>query len=302
MVKDTLKLLLKPAELKALLHWKNNAYAPGHFYSPITNKEEVQKFAHQVFQQKDFVEGIDSQHDAQMALLGDYLAMNVEQVFPASQGAGWRYYQNNQVFNPADGLALHFFMRHFKPRRIIEVGSGFSSAVMLDTRDKFLNGDVQLQFVEPYPDRLLALLNEDDVKSGHLKQQFVQEVDLSVFQQLQAGDLLFIDSSHVSKPASDFNYLLFHVLPRLAAGTYIHFHDLHWPFEYPKEWILGWDYFGWNEIYVVRAFLMNNPDYRIVFHPSYLSHQLSKPGPTDHSPDCVFKHTVGGSLYIQKLR
>jgi len=299
MLKDILKLIIRPAELKALLHFKNNGYAPGHFYSPIVDSEEVKRQEAAVFKSVDTVHGIDANHEVQWQLLQQYLTTDAEQVFPQEQSSGWRYYLKNQVFNPADGLALHFFMRQFKPKRIVEVGSGFSSAVMLDTRDKFLKGEVQLDFIEPYPDRLLALLTDDDVKAGYLHQQFVQQVDVSIFDNLQAGDLLFIDSSHVSKPASDLNYLLFNVLPRLAPGCYIHFHDIHWPFEYPRDWVMGWDYFGWNEIYLLKAFLMHNADYEVVFHPSYLSHWLRK---DSQAPDCVFKQTVGGSIYIRKIR
>lgn len=128
------------------------------------------------------------------------------------------------------------------------------------------------------------------------KAETSKEVDLSYFEQLEKGDILFIDSTHISKIGSDVNYLLFEILPRLKKGVYIHFHDIFYPFEYPYEWYKkdGWI---WNELYMLRAFLMNNKNYRIIFFVDYLSKKY-----TAKMQECLnMNNPFGGSLWIEKM-
>ena len=84
-----------------------------------------------------------------------------------------------------------------------------------------------------------------------------------------ANDLLFIDSTHVAKTGSDVNTIFFDILPSLAAGVCVHFHDIYYPFEYPKEWVRQGR--AWNEAYMLRAFLQYNPTFRICFFNSYIA-------------------------------
>src|SRR5262249_30901378 len=148
-----------------------------------------------------------------------------------------RYYFRNEWFGYADALVLYGMIRYLRPRRVIEVGSGFSSAVMLDTNDLFCGGRVALTFVEPYPDRLFSLLRGSDRDKHTVIARPVQDVDLSLFQALSDNDILFVDSSHVSKVGSDVNHLIFQILPALADNVVVHFHDIFYPFEYPKDWV-----------------------------------------------------------------
>jgi len=92
----------------------------------------------------------------------------------------------------------------------------------------------------------------------------VQEVGLAPFLALEAGDVLFIDSSHVAKTGSDVNFLYFEVLPRLAAGVVVHVHDVFLPDEYPPEWVLD-EGRSWNEQYLLRALLMHSRAFRVLF-------------------------------------
>ncbi len=98
----------------------------------------------------------------------------------------------------------------------------------------------------------------------------VQDLQVSFFSKLQRNDILFVDSSHVLKTGSDLHFILFEVLPALNPGTLIHFHDIFFPFEYPKEHVLGDRWFSWNEAYALRAFLSYNSDYEIVVWNSCL--------------------------------
>ncbi len=150
-------------------------------------------------------------------------------------------------------------IRWLKPRRIIEVGSGNSSCVTLDTNEHFFNNQIACTFIEPFPAFLESLLKPTD--KINLVPSRLQEVDLRVFDALEKGDILFIDSTHVSKINSDVNRVFFEILPRLKQGVFIHIHDVFPTFEYPEEWVREGRI--WNEQYVLRAFLQCNDHFRI---------------------------------------
>jgi hypothetical protein len=165
---------------------------------------------------------------------------------------------------------LHLMLRWTRPRKVIEVGSGFSSAAILDTNDRFLDGAVSCTFIEPFPQRRLdGLLQAGDASRHEVIAEPVQHVPIERFDELDAGDVLFIDSSHVSKAGSDVNRLVFEVLPRLRTGVIVHFHDIGWPFEYPREWIYGGR--AWTEAYLLHAFMLFNADFEIVLFNHYLA-------------------------------
>ncbi len=181
---------------------------------------------------------------------------------------GHRYHHENSAFGIGDGALLYSLMRHLAPRRVIEVGCGYSSALMLDTADLHLDGATEFTFIEPFPDLLHSLIDDDDRERITIRPVAVQDVDLTVFDQLEAGDICFIDSTHVSKLGSDVNRLMFDVLPRLAPGVVIHIHDIDHGFGYPDQWISEGR--AWNESYLVRAFLAFNDSFEIMAWNPYL--------------------------------
>jgi hypothetical protein len=164
---------------------------------------------------------------------------------------------------------------------------------MMDTIDRHFTSSPELTFIEPFPDRLMSLMQTKDRSRCRVIVDRVQNVDLSIFTSLNEGDMLFIDSSHISKVGSDVNYLIFKILPRLKSGVIIHFHDICYPFEYPREWI--YDGIYWNEAYLLRAFLMNNNDYTILLFNNYMW-QCHR----DWLGTLMPSFTSGGSLYLQK--
>jgi predicted O-methyltransferase YrrM len=189
---------------------------------------------------------------------------------PARPTPGFRYYLDNPFFAFGDGVVLTAMLRHLRPKRVVEVGSGFSSAAMLDINERYLSGQTRFTFIDPYPERLLSLLTPADRDGvATVVASKVQDVPLSTFMTLEPGDILFIDSSHVAKEGSDVTHLLFHVLPHVRPGVVIHFHDILWPFEYPVSWLLGGRI--WNEAYVLRAFLQFNTSFQMLFFNSYLA-------------------------------
>ena len=188
-------------------------------------------------------------------------------------------------------------IRYFHPRRIIEIGAGFSSAAMLDSTDVLGFQNTIFTFIEPDPARLKSLLRKEDYLRCTIIENNLENVDNAMFEELTENDILFIDSSHVCKTGSDVHKVFFEILPKINSKVLIHFHDIFFPFEYPKPWVLDWNSFGWNEDYFLRAFLMYNTNFEIVFFNTFLEH-FHKERFMTTMPDCL-KHQ-GGSLWIRK--
>ena len=244
--------------------------APGHFYSPVPGAEDIARALNRraATLHDDDLPGIDLNPEGQRAL-----AKTISSSFPdvpTARTEGWRYHPDNNMYGLADAAVYHGMLRHFAPRRVVEVGSGFSSAIALDTADRYLPG-VEFTFIEPYPQRLLSLLTDADQSRCTLLRTPVQDAGLEPYAALIAGDFLFIDSTHVSKAGSDVNFLLFEVLPRLADGVIVHVHDVLWPFEYPEPWLR--ERRGWTEAYLLRAFLQYNSAFSIELFNSWLWHR-----------------------------
>ncbi len=242
---------------------------PGHFGSPIPALNEVRRREDQIFSLPRSVPAIEINDLSQLELIEQLAGLYRDQPFGSQPQEGLRYHFENSLFGYGDALVLHCILRWYRPQRLIEVGSGFSSAVILDTNERFLSGSLSCTFIDPFPNRLRGLLRQGDDRRHRIIVQPVQGVPLEVFDELDDGDVLFIDSTHVSKVGSDVNRLLFDILPRLKPGVLVHFHDIFYPFEYPREWI----YRGraWNENYLLRAFLMFNSDFYILLFNSYLA-------------------------------
>ncbi len=178
---------------------------------------------------------------------------------PDAPRIDWRYSSSN-MFQPADATLYFALLRHLRPARLLEVGSGYTSALALDARDRHLP-DLKTTFIEPYPDRLHRLLSDDDRKRAEIIAEPVQDVPLEIFDRLECGDVLFVDTNHFTKAGCEVNWMFFNVLPRLAAGVIVHIHDVFWPFEYPKRWVRQRR--AYNELYLLRAFLMYNEEFRV---------------------------------------
>lgn len=273
-------------------------WPPGHYYSPLPDLDQLRLDEARVFAPPaSSLRGIDLDVAGQLELLETIAPHANELRFQDARCPEFRYYYENDYFSYGEAVILFCLLRHLRPRRIIEVGSGFSSALMLDTVTHSPTIDCSLTFIEPYPDRLQSLLHPGDGERITLVESRVQDADLAGFEALDAGDVLFIDSSHVSKVHSDVNHLLFEVLPRLKAGVLVHFHDIAYPFEYPKAWI--YEGRAWTEAYLLRAFLQYNAAFRIRFFNSYLG-QFHADRVGAMLP--LFMRNPGTSLWLEKIR
>jgi len=275
---------------------KNSLFRAGHYYSTIISVDEIKEREDEIWSKEliDGVIGINLQTEDQLKLVGDLNQYYAEMPFKEEKQSNLRYFFENGFYLYTDGITLYSMIRHLQPKNIIEVGSGFSSALMLDTNELFFNNQIELTFIEPYPERLYSLMNDGDKKTVKVIEDKVQFVELEYFDKLTAGDILFIDSTHVVKTGSDVNYILFEILPRLKSGVFIHFHDVFYPFEYPREWVFkGWN---WNEDYFLRAFLMYNNGFEIKLFSEYLHKHHGEI--FEKMPLCYKNH--GGNLWIEK--
>lgn len=252
-----------------LAHWKT-WMSPGHFYSPIPSLDEIRAREGEMFgTPPPSLPGIDLRAEEQVALVRELARFYPEMPFPREQSPTSRYWFENWAYSYADAIYLYSMLRHLQPRRVIEVGSGFSSAAMLDTAARWLP-EMSFTFIDPDTSTLDALLRPSDGERITVVRSRLQDVSLSTFDALSANDILFIDSTHVSKTGSDVNRIIFEILPRLASGVHVHFHDVFYPFEYPKEWV--YEGRAWNEDYILRAFLEFNSAFEIVLFGTWLAH------------------------------
>lgn len=268
----------------------------GHFYSPHVNLDEIRQYEHKIFSHEKTVLDIDFRESAQLTLLHAIAALLPKIEFPDHPTPGFRYHFDNPAYSYSDALVLHSMLRLIRPQRMIEVGCGYSSAMALDTNARCLDNTVQMTFIEPYPQLLHDLMQPGDAARVTIVPSRLQDLDPEFFLQLKAGDILFIDSTHVSKVNSDVNYLFFEVLPRLHTGVHIHFHDIFYPFEYPKSWV--YEGRAWQELYILRAFLQNNAAYQISYFQDFL---VSKHRPyfQEHLP--LFLKNTGGNIWLKKV-
>ena len=252
-------------------NWRFLSFAPpGHFYSPIPDYRDIQSANYRKFDPdlKD-IPGLDINETEQLKRLDTFSNMMDEIPWPADGKDGTlRYHFDNIYFSYGDVVSLFGMMMEFEPERVVEVGSGFSSAAMLDISELFMNKRPGFTFIEPHADRLKTHLTRRDPEQVILIEEPVQQIDESIFSNLRKDDILFIDSSHVSKAGSDVNFLIHRILPSLSDGVIIHFHDIFWPFEYPQKWLKAGR--AWNEAYLLLAFLQFNHSFEILFFNSWL--------------------------------
>jgi predicted O-methyltransferase YrrM len=272
-----------------------NTFPNGHYYSPIPERKDVLEHIANKPAASASLPSVDLNVATQLEMLAQFKPFYADLPFTHRKNDDCRFWYVQDWFGQADSIYLYSMLRHFKPQRIIEVGSGFSSAVMFDTRERFLDPATQITLVEPYTERLRELLRPGDLENCTLLEDRVQNVPLSVFSSLGKNDLLFIDSSHVLKCASDLQHLMFQVLPGLKPGVIVHFHDIFYPFEYPKDWLEEGRY--WNECYLLHAFLSNNNEWEILLFGNYVS-QFHRDVIEANVPLAL--ENTGGSLYLRR--
>jgi len=275
------------------------AFRPGHFYSPVPDPQQVR------LHWRDpagggstaSLPGIATDLAAEHALWARWATHRADPG-PALDPSRRRRYrlEGNRNYGVGDAIVYEAMLRETLPRRLVEIGSGFSTALALDVLDAAGLDWPDITVIEPYPALLHGLLLPGDMQRMSIIPCDVQAAPDAPFVALRAGDILFIDSTHVAKTGSDVLHEVFNLLPLLAPGVIVHFHDVFWPFEYPRAWVVDGNY-GWNEIYLLRAFLTGNADWRITF---FNDHFAKLGGAVVQETLALTGGDLGGGLWLRK--
>lgn len=252
-----------PREVQRLgYHFQANDY-----YSPLNDLDWLEENP-DIWREPHRTPNIDWNDEGQRAMVEE-VARYVEELKdvpvepPANPiGFGW----HNDFWNNADALVQYGLLRSRKPKRVVEIGSGWSS--MLMQRALAMNQEhCEVSLVDPYPNEAIMAVLPDNWR---VHRSMLQRAPSKLFESLESGDFCFYDGSHCSNTGSDVNWFFFDVLPKLASGVLIHLHDIFLPEPYPDDWIFDRGQ-SWNEQFLLQAFLMHNNDYEILLGNRYIS-------------------------------
>jgi len=268
---------------------------PGHFYSPVPDHREIARQASRIYAQTNELLGVDLREEDQIELFRTLSGLARTLDLPETPDPRFRYHAGNLNYGIGDALMLGAFLRHLRPRRYVEVGSGWTTALALDVNEKFLDHSMHLMAIEPHSELLRSLMREGD--AVELIERQVQDVSLARFAELEANDVLFIDCSHVVKIGSDAHFLITRVLPCLAKGVVVHIHDVFWPFEYPRVWVDEGR--AWNEAYLLHAFLAFNETFEIAFFNNWFAQVHREVISTELE---AMLENPGGALWLRRAK
>lgn len=264
-----------------------------HYYEPLVHPADLRK----PLELERELPGIDWNLRGQLELLGGlcYAGELQDLTEPSTVRAEFRL--NNGSFESGDAEFLYQMIRAKKPRRIIEIGSGQSTLIARratrQNREEASNYNCRHVCIEPFEARWLEELGVTVMRKR------VEDVDPALFTELEADDLLFIDSSHIIRPQGDVVTEYLEILPSLQPGVIVHVHDVFSPRDYPKEWVFK-QMWLWNEQYLLEAFLTHNDSWQVVAALNMLRHRHFE------QLKCVCPYLTErrepGSFYIQRVK
>ena len=251
--------------------WEKRGYhvTPVHFYETVP---DTTQFRDDIFTWQSEMAGVDMNLDGQMELLHRFMSEYKEEYdsFPSEPtGDPFGFHLRNGLFENVDAEMLYCMIREFKPRRIIEIGSGYSTRVsagaIRKNRELDPGYDCELTCIEPNP--------RPEIKEGlggaiKLVESNVQDVPVEFFSALDENDILFVDSSHVVVVGSDVCFEYLEVLPRLGKGVIVHTHDILLPRLYVEHWFRMKVF--WNEQFLLQAFLAFNTSFEVMWAGNYM--------------------------------
>lgn len=230
------------------------------YYQPLINPG---KYLRQPLDRPRSLGGIQWNLEEQLQLLKQFRYQDELLALPMTKKAtaGLHFYYQNPSLCPADAEFLYNIIRHFKPRRVIEIGCGYSTLLSVEAERKNAaeSSDRACKHIciEPYEMPWLEKLDLQVIRSK------VEDLPLDTFRQLESGDILFIDSSHIIRPQGDVLFEFLEILPMLKPGVLVHVHDVFTPRDYLKDWVYN-EHCQWNEQYLLEAFLSFNSQFRII--------------------------------------
>ncbi len=243
---------------------------PDQYYQPLINPK---KYLKDSLKKNRKLPGVNFHNgEEQVTLLSKFYYNEELLSFPLEKTDKLEYYYHNINFGSGDAEYLYNIVRHFKSKKIIEIGCGHSTLMIRNAVKMNTKEDAGYQCdhicIEPYEMSWLTQLNINVIR------QKVEDVDLSVFTSLQKNDILFIDSSHIIRPQGDVLFEYLQLLPILKSGVLIHIHDIFTPNEYPDDWLNN-KHLMWNEQYLLEAFLCFNDQFTILGALNYLYHNYT---------------------------
>ena len=269
-------------------------YPAGHYYSAVPSQNDLNEFLKNKNDNLLEFGGINVNISKQLENLA-YIEKTFNEInFTEEKNSKDLYFLNNIWFHPYDAYTLAAIILKNKPEKIIEIGSGFSTGVMLDINRKFCNNNIKITCIEPNPQRLKDVLG-GELERVSFYEKRLQEVDCEIFKELKENDILFVDSSHVAKMNSDVLKIFFEILPNLNNGVIIHFHDIFNNFSYPKEWIIQKR--CWNETFLLRAFLQYNNAFVIEYFCDFMRAYIEQ----NRFQTKIPINKGSGSIYLRKI-
>jgi hypothetical protein len=237
------------------------------FYSPIP---DVDSLPDSLWAGPRPHPGIDLRTESQLRYLEQDLAPHVPEFNPPRESTGADgFFLDNGAYESVDAEVLYATIRHWKPPRVLEVGSGFSTLV--SARAAVANAadghPCRLVACDPYPRDFLTRPVDG---LAEMRPQLATDIPVDEFAALDDGDVLFVDTTHTVKMGGDVNYLILEALPALAPGVIVHFHDIFLPWEYPRAWVEEMEFY-WAEQYLLQAFLAFNRGFEILLAAHHLS-------------------------------
>lgn len=272
-----------------------------HFYQPIPDIFELEK--RNIWNSVSKMRGIKFEPEKNIKFVKQLAQKYADECNWTNEPSDnpTKFHLHNGCFSYGCAAPLHCIIRQYKPKRIIEIGSGNSSKVIAGAIELNIlqNHETKYTIIDPY-----TILDQTNFPNNtNIIRQPIELMDVEKFKSLEENDILFIDSSHICKTGSDVNFEILEILPLLQRGVLIHFHDISLPFEYEKIYATNPKFrVFWNEAYLLQAFLICNCDFEIIIPMSYLQkyylEDLKIAFPQSSKTDFGW---VSGSFWIKRI-
>jgi hypothetical protein len=269
------------------------AILPYHYYEPVFRPSDLTRDP----DEPRSLKGIDWNEAVQLKLLSEFRYSEDIRQLEGRRTGDHVYRFENIWFGPGDAEALYCMIRRFKPSRFVEIGCGQSTIIaefaIQDATKEDPGYRCKHVCFEPYENPWLETLGIE------VRRQPVEHSDLQAFRDLEAGDILFIDSSHVVRPMNDVEFEYLHILPILSPGVIIHVHDIFSPRDYPRQWLEDYRH-NWSEQYLLEAFLSFNSQFEILCAVNYLTRKRPPQLATAFPVTCEQPFGYVGSFWLRR--
>jgi hypothetical protein len=232
------------------------------YYSPVP---DLSLLPDDIWERRSTMGGVELQVDRAMSLVETELAPFISELEIPADGPlpPGQFFLHNENYEAVDAELLYGMVRARKPRRVLELGSGYSTLLIGSASRRNIEEGREAEHLafDPFP--RAQIFGDAPPPPTRFEPMPATEVPLDTFRDLEAGDFLFVDTTHTVKLGSDVNYLVLDVLPVLAPGVIVHFHDVFLPWEYPRTWFEDMRYY-WAEQYLLQAFLAFNDAFEVL--------------------------------------